>query len=239
MSLAVVTGAGQGIGRAIAVRLAAEGYEVVAVDVDAERAARTASLTGGRAATCDVAEAGAVAALADGLRDVEVLVNNAGIWRLGGFLDATASGIEEVIRVNLLGTALCCHAFAPVIAGRGGGAIVNISSAAVAMAAPGTEIYPATKGAVEILTRQLALELGASQIRVNAVGPGLIVTEGTAGNYEGDKRAAREAAVPLHRVGVPEDIANAVAFLVSDQASYITGQWLHVDGGVGAGQTGR
>jgi 3-oxoacyl-[acyl-carrier protein] reductase len=221
------------------VRRAADGYEVVAVDVDAERAARTATLTGGRAATCDVAEADAVAALADELSDVEVLVNKAGIWRVGGFLDATASSIEDVIRVNLLGTALCCHALAPVIAARGGGAIVNISSSAVAMCAPGTEIYPATKGAVEILTRQLALELAGSQIRVNAVGPGLILTEGTAPNYEGGKRAAREAAVPLQRVGLPEDIANAVAFLVSDQASYITGQWLHVDGGIGAGQMGR
>ena len=238
MSLAVVTGAGQGIGRAIALRLAADGYEVVAVDLDGDRAAETAEQTGGRSAVCDVGDDLTVAALAKGMGDVEVLVNNAGIWRVGAFLDATAGDIAEVIRVNLLGTALCCHAFAPVIAGRGGGSIVNISSAAVAMCAPGTEVYPATKGAVEILTRQLALELGGSGIRVNAVGPGLILTEGSAPNYAGSKRAEREANIPLHRIGRPEDIANAVAFLVSDQASYITGQWLHVDGGIGAGRSG-
>jgi 3-oxoacyl-[acyl-carrier protein] reductase len=122
------------------------------------------------------------------------------------------------------------------MAERGGGAIVNLSSAAAVTRSPGIEVYPVSKGAVETLTGQLALELGPAGIRVNAVGPGLIVTEGTAPNYQGARRAERAQNVPLRRVGEPIDIANVVAFLVSDQASYVSGQVIYVDGGVSAGR---
>jgi 3-oxoacyl-[acyl-carrier protein] reductase len=230
----VVTGAGRGLGRAVAVRLADDGYDVVAVDIDAESAAATAAMCGGRAEQCDVADQSAVADLAARTGSVTTLVNNAGVWSYGPLLAAREDDIARVISVNLLGTLHCCRAFGPAMAAAGQGVIVNLSSLAAAMAATGVEIYPVTKGAVEMLTRQLALELGPSGVRVNAVGPGNMLTEGSAPAYEGDRLAARAATVPLRRIGTPEDIANAVAFLVSDQASYISGQVIYVDGGVSA-----
>jgi 3-oxoacyl-[acyl-carrier protein] reductase len=116
----------------------------------------------------------------------------------------------------------------------GGGVVINLSSVAAAVAATVVEVYPTTKAAIETLTRQLAQELGPSGVRVNAIGPGSMLTEGTAPAYEGDRMAQRAAMVPLRRIGTPEDIANAVSFLVSDQASYISGQVLYVDGGLTA-----
>ena len=231
---AVVTGAGRGLGRAVAVRLADDGYDVVAVDIDDESAAATAAMCGGRAEQCDVSDQSAVADLAARTGPVTTLVNNAGVWSYGPLLAAREDDIARVISVNLLGTLHCCRAFGPAMAAAGQGVIVNLSSLAAAMAATGVEIYPVTKGAVEMLTRQLALELGPSGVRVNAVGPGNMLTEGSAPAYEGDRLAARAATVPLRRIGTPEDIANAVAFLVSDQASYISGQVIYVDGGVSA-----
>lgn len=228
---AVVTGAGRGLGRAIAERLAKDGLQVAAVDLDGESAAATAAAVGGSAYRCDVADRAAVRALAAELGPVDVLVNNAGIWSYGPLIQARDEDLDRVLSVNLHGTLNCCRAFAPGMVSARQGVIINLSSLAAAMAAGGVEIYPVTKGAVEVLTRQLALELGPSGIRVNAIGPGSMVTEGTAPSYEGEKKAQRAALVPLRRVGTPEDIANAVSFLVSDQASYISGQILYVDGG--------
>jgi 3-oxoacyl-[acyl-carrier protein] reductase len=234
MGLAVVTGAGQGLGRAIAERLARDGLDIAAVDIHAEAAAATAEALGGSSYTCDVSDRASVRSLADRVGPAEVLVNNAGIWSYGPLIGARDEDIDRVISVNLLGTLNCCRAFAPAMAAAGRGVIVNLSSLAAAMAAGGVEIYPVTKGAVEVLTRQLAQELGPSGIRVNAIGPGSMVTEGTAHAYEGERLAQRAAMVPLRRVGTPEDIANAVGFLASDQASYISGQIIYVDGGVSA-----
>ncbi len=234
MGVALVTGAGRGLGRAIAERLARDGLSVVAVDLDGESAAVTASSVGGQSYSCDVSDRAAVRQLASQVGPIEVLVNNAGIWTYGSVIAATDEDIDRVMAVNLLGTLNCCRAFAPAMASAGRGAIVNISSLAAAMAAPGVEIYPITKAAVEALTRQLAQELGPTGIRVNAVGPGSMLTEGTAPAYEGELKAKRAATVPLRRIGTPTDIANAVAFLVSEEASYISGQTLYVDGGVSA-----
>jgi 3-oxoacyl-[acyl-carrier protein] reductase len=206
------------------------------VDIDRESAEATASMVDGTAHRCDVGDADAVRALAGEVGPVDILINNAGIWRYGPILDASETDLGDVLRVNLLGTVHCCQAFAPGMADRGGGAIVNLSSAAAAMHASGVGIYPASKGAIELLTQQLAVELGPQSIRVNAVGPGLIVTEGTAANYEGDRQRQRAQAVPLQRVGEPTDIANVVAFLVSEQSSYVSGQVIYVDGGVTAGR---
>jgi 3-oxoacyl-[acyl-carrier protein] reductase len=116
----------------------------------------------------------------------------------------------------------------------GGGAIVNLSSAAALTGAAGVEIYSASKGAIEVLTRQLSGELGPVGIRVNAIAPGLIVTEGTAKNYESGKSDQRSNAVPLRRVGTAADIASVVSFLVSDDSSYVSGQVIAVDGGLTA-----
>ncbi|HET6812272.1 MAG TPA: SDR family oxidoreductase [Acidimicrobiales bacterium] len=234
MKVALVTGAGRGLGRAIAGRLAVDGYEVVAVDIDAEAAAGAAAALGGRSYPCDVADRSAVTALAEQVGPVHVLVNNAGIWTYGSVIDAADADVDRVLAVNLGGTLNCCRAFAPGMVAAGGGVIVNLSSLAAAMAAPVVEVYPVSKGAVETLTRQLALDLGPKGIRVNAVGPGSMLTEGTAPAYEGERMAQRAALVPLRRIGTPEDIANAVGFLVSDQASYISGQILYVDGGASA-----
>jgi 3-oxoacyl-[acyl-carrier protein] reductase len=234
MGLALVTGAGRGLGRAIAGRLAADGYEVAVVDIDGDAAEATAAELGGRAHRCDVADRDAVRALAEDVGTVEVLVNNAGIWTYGSVVQAADVDVDRVMAVNLIGTLNCCRAFAPGMVAAGRGVIINLSSLAAAMSATAVEVYPVTKSAVEALTRQLALELGPSGIRVNAIGPGSMLTEGTAPAYEGERMAQRAALVPLRRIGTPEDIANAVGFLVSDQASYISGQVLYVDGGASA-----
>jgi 3-oxoacyl-[acyl-carrier protein] reductase len=231
-----VTGAGRGLGRAIAGRLCSDGHQIVAVDIDRASAEAAAVALGGTARECDVRDLAAVQAVAADVGPVDILVNNAGIWRFGPLMEAAAESIDDVLRVNLLGTLHCCQAFVPGMAERGGGAIVNLSSAAAVTRSPGIEVYPVSKGAVETLTGQLALELGPAGIRVNAVGPGLIVTEGTAVNYQGARRAERAQNVPLRRIGEPIDIANVVAFLVSDQASYVSGQVIYVDGGVSAGR---
>jgi 3-oxoacyl-[acyl-carrier protein] reductase len=236
MGVALVTGAGRGLGRAIAKRLSADGHVVRAVDIDRASAEETAAMVGGTGHHCDVGDAEAVRALADEIGRVSILINNAGIWRFGPVLEASESDLSDVLRVNLLGTVHCCQAFSTGMAEGGGGAIVNLSSAAAAMHASGVGIYPASKGAIELLTQQLAVELGPRSIRVNAVGPGLIVTEGTAANYEGDRQRERARAVPLKRVGEPADIANVVAFLSSDQSSYVSGQVIYVDGGITAGR---
>ena len=231
MSTALVTGAGQGLGRAIAIRLAADGHRVVAVDIDETRAVQTAATVGGSGHRCDVGDREAVQVLADEVGPVDILINNAGIWRFGPVLEASATDLDDVLRVNLLGTVNCCQAFAP---GMVGGAIVNLSSAAASMRSPGVGIYPAAKGAIEVLTMQLAGELGPRGIRVNAIAPGLIMTEGTSANYSGGRQDERASAVPLRRVGDPADIANVVSFLVSDQAAYVSGQVIAVDGGLTA-----
>jgi 3-oxoacyl-[acyl-carrier protein] reductase len=234
MGTAVVTGAGQGLGRAIATRLAADGFRVAAVDLDGDKAAATAAAIGGDAYTADVSDADAIRSLAATIGNAEVLINNAGIWAYGPLLDGPAEDIERVLSVNLGGTLNCCRAFVPGMVAAGGGAIVNLSSAAAAMAATVVQAYSISKGAIETLTRQLAQDLGPQGVRVNAIGPGSMLTEGTAPSYEGELKAQRAQVVPLRRIGTPEDIANAVGFLVSEQASYITGQILYVDGGVTA-----
>ena len=145
----------------------------------------------------------------------------------------------DVVNVNLLGTLWCVQAFAPGMAGRGGGAIVNLSSGAARMHSPGTGIYPATKNAIEALTVQLAVELGPLRIRVNAVAPGSILTEATAKILGPGERADRERTIPAGRLGRPEDISEAVGYLTSGAARYVTGQVLYVDGGLTSGRATR
>jgi 3-oxoacyl-[acyl-carrier protein] reductase len=239
MGVALVTGAGRGLGRATARRLAEDGHRLVCVDLDGDAAQSAADEVGGTAHRCDVSDKKAVEALAGAVGTIDILINNAGIWRFGPLLSMSVEDTQAVLGVNLLGPLYCSQAFVPGMAEAGGGAIVNLSSAAAATRSPGIGIYPVTKGAIETLTKQMSLEWGPLGIRVNAVGPGLIVTEGTAHNYEGEARARRAQSVPLRRSGDPPDIAAAVAFLASPAAGYISGQVLYVDGAVTAGQLAR
>jgi 3-oxoacyl-[acyl-carrier protein] reductase len=239
MGVALVTGAGRGLGRATARRLAEDGHRLVCVDLDGDAAQSAADEVGGTAHRCDVSDKEAVEALAGAVGTIDILINNAGIWRFGPLLSMSVEDTQAVLGVNLLGPLYCSQAFVPGMAEAGGGAIVNLSSAAAATRSPGIGIYPVTKGAIETLTKQMSLEWGPLGIRVNAVGPGLIVTEGTAHNYEGEARARRAQSVPLRRIGEPLDIAAAVAFLASPAAGYISGQVLYVDGAVTAGQLAR
>lgn len=231
MPTAVVTGAGNGIGRAISRRLAAGGCDVIVVDRDAEAARDTAEGIGGRALACDVSDEHSVAELAAAIESVDVLVNNAGIWRSATLDDSTAADIDDVLGTNVRGTWLVTRALAPKF-GPDGGAIVNLASVLAEVGGAGRGIYPASKAAVVALTKQMAAEYAGRKLRVNAVGPGLVLTEGTAGEF-GDPglQDAIGAAMPLGRLGTPDDIAAAVAFLASEAAGYITGQVLYVDGG--------
>ena len=234
---AVITGAGQGLGRAIAKRLAADGLEIVALDLDGERASATADACGGTWRQLDVRDPAAVTAAAAEVGPVDVLVNNAGIWHKRSLAASSQEHLQDVVDVNLMGVVHCTKAFAGALAEGEAPCIVNLSSGAAATSSPNLGTYPATKAAVESLTRQWALEL--APVRVNAVGPGMIVTEGTAENYEGKAGELRALAVPLGRVGAPDDVADVVGFLVGPNARYVSGQVIYVDGGLSAGMLGR
>lgn len=223
--IALVTGAGRGLGSAIADRLRADGFEVAGIDIDG--AAGTA--------VCDVTDHAAVDAFIASLPSAPVaVVNNAGVVRFGSLLDVSAVEFRRVVDVNLIGTFLVARVAARRMVAEGvGGSIVNITSINGVSPGLNSGAYGSTKAAVALLTRQMALEWGAYGIRVNAVAPGLIDAGMSEQIYaDPDARAARSTRVPLGRLGTSDDIAAAVAFLLSDQAAYVTGTELIVDGGV-------
>jgi NAD(P)-dependent dehydrogenase (short-subunit alcohol dehydrogenase family) len=239
---ALVTGASRGIGRAIALRLALDGIPI-AVNYNENQAAAQQVVesilnAGGRACAlqADTGNPDAVAQMfaeaQSRLGPISILVNNAGILRRGNIDTYNPANMSDMLRTNLDGVIHCTRAAAVSMRNANDGRIVNISSiAAHGTAAPGTTWYAATKAAVETLTRRFALELGPSNIRVNAVAPGFILTDMVdPANREATIQTMAAKAM-LGRVGHPEDIADAVAFLVSDQARFITGQILTVDGG--------
>ena len=236
MGVAVVTGAGRGLGRATAERLRRDGFDVIAVDRDAAAAQATAAAIDGEWRQCDVTDWASVDALAASIDRCDALVNNAGIWHFHSLLDSTPEQIDSVLAVNITGVLSCSRALVPKMIEVGGGSIVNLSSGAAWTNSPGVGVYPATKAAVISLTKQMAIEWGEHGVRANAVGPGLIVTEGTQQNYQGERRAERAKNIPMRRVGEPRDIADVISFLCSDDARYVSGQTIYVDGGVTAGR---
>lgn len=247
--VAFVTGAGSGLGRAIALRLASDGFTVAVTDVDGERGATVATdieASGGRASflECDVGDAGSVGTARDGAVElfggIDCLVNNAGFDRPDFFLQTDPGSWEPLLRVNLIGVLNCTHALAPVIAERcresGYGRIVSIASDAGRVGSLGEAVYSAAKGGVIAFTKSMARELARDGVTVNAVCPGPAdtpMTEAISSTELGRKMMERMVAVtPLRRLGDPAEVAAAVAYLAGDEARFITGQALSVSGGL-------
>jgi len=240
----VVTGAAQGLGRAFARDLAARGWHVAVTDLNGDRASQVAkqiAQKGGtaRAFTCDVSDPSQVADLAMAVKEqlgtAVGLVNNAAIFstlRMGPFEDIDPDTWDRVLRVNVTGAFLMCQAFIPAMREEGYGKVVNISSATVLTGRPGYLHYVTSKAALIGLTRALASEVGEHGITVNAITPGSTATEIERETITAEQRQAMAAATALRRVQVPADLVGAVAFLLSSDSDFITGQTLNVDGGL-------
>lgn len=234
---ALVTGAGSGIGRAIAHRLADEGYAVIVADRSAKGAEETvAQLTAkgqtARAAVLDITDATATQVLIDGIENFGVLVNNAGIFNTRDFDALTAEDFRQMYEINTIGMFTLSQQAARVLPE--GGRIVNLCSRA-AFGARNYAHYVASKAGVAGLTKAMALELAAKQITVNAIAPGVIATDMLLERAEGLEGLRVQQ--PTGKLGAPEDIAHAVAFFADPRASFITGQILLVDGGRSVGGT--
>lgn len=238
--VAIVTGAARGIGEAIALTLAREGADVVVTDVDLEGAQRVAQEIEGlgrkaKAIQADVSQREAVQRLVSEavsvFGQIDILVNNAGIIRRGTFVEHSSQDWEKVLGVNLGGTFNCTQEVVPLMIQQGGGKIINISSVVGKMgdiaSAPS---YGTSKGAINTFTKSLARELAPYGINVNAVAPHAIETD-MSREWSEEKRRQIVEAIPLKRLGKPEEVAEAVAFLASDGAGFITGQILDINGG--------
>jgi NAD(P)-dependent dehydrogenase (short-subunit alcohol dehydrogenase family) len=237
--VALVTGAARGIGLATAKRFLADGWRVALLDID------DATLKGSHAALsnsgtviaihCDVADATgvaqALAMVAEKFGRLDALVNNAGIAIFKPILDVTYDDWSRVLAINLTGPFLCAQAAAPLMRDSGGGAIVNITSISGLRASTLRAAYGTSKAGLAHLTQQQAVELASLGIRVNAVAPGPVDTAMAKAVHTPEIRAAYHQAIPLNRYGLEQELAEAIFFLCSDRASYITGQTLAVDGG--------
>ena len=242
--VAVVTGGARGIGLAIARRFVQEGARVVLADIDERAGSLEAKRLGASArfVACDVADAAQVARMVDAARtaftgDVDILVNNAGIVHDAEFLDLKEEDFDRVLRVNLKGYFLASQAVGrrmveQIRAGRKPGTIVNLSSINAVVAIGNQVPYCVTKGGIAQLTRSTALALAPHGIRVNAIGPGSVMTEmlaAVASDIEARRRMMSRT--PLMRFAEPEEVASVAVFLASDDASYMTGETVTVDGG--------
>ena len=238
--VAVVTGAGRGLGEAIALRFAAEGAAVLVNDMDEQTAQRTVEQivrSGGRAAARvgSVTDERVVRALMDdALRaygSLDILVNTAGITRDKLLRDMTTEDWDAVLDLNLRATFLCCKHATPHMVSKGWGRVINMSSRAH-LGNKGQVNYSASKAGVIGLTRSLSLELGKFGVTANCIAPGIIATPGVTSLPHYDRLVERVApTLPIPRLGKPEDVAGVAAFLASDDAEYITGETIHVSGG--------
>lgn len=236
--IVIVTGAGHGIGRAVAERFAAEGAKVVVNEIDQNRASeviRGIETAGGIAVPVvgDISTTAVVDALfkttLERFGPVDVLVNNAGLITMARhFLEADEAWWDRVLNVNLRAAFLCSLRAAHVMARRRSGVIINMSSGGATRAHRGNVAYDASKGGIEAMTRAMALDLAPYGVRVNAVVPGLIRTY----DIDDDTAAERGQVVPMGRLGSPEDLAGPTVFLATDDARYMTGSTVVVDGGV-------
>jgi NAD(P)-dependent dehydrogenase (short-subunit alcohol dehydrogenase family) len=239
--VAVVTGAGSGIGLATAHRLAAEGATVVAVDVDRETGAAAAAAVGGEFVCCDVSSEPEVAALFAGVRErhgrLDVAFNNAGISppEDDSILTTGLDAWERVLRVNATSVYLCCRHAIPIMLEHGSGSVINTASFVAVLGSATSQIaYTASKGGVLAMTRELGVQFARQGVRVNALCPGPVATPLLNELFAADpERAARRLVhVPMGRFAEPAEIAAAVAFLASDDASFITASTFLVDGGI-------
>lgn len=242
--VAIVTGAGKplGIGHAIAERFGIEGAHVAVNDIDAAAASDTAAHIGSAGGTAiavpaDVSAEDQVASMvATTIAEfgrIDILVNNAGLVSpMVHFLEADSAWWHRIIDVNLTGTFLCCHAVGKIMAKQGSGSIINLSSGGATRAHRAFAAYDASKGGIEALTRAMALDLGPYGVRTNCLMPGSIDTDG----LDDEARTYRGENIPLNRIGDPVDMAGPAVFLASDDAAYVSGHVLQVDGGMLAQQ---
>ncbi|MDD9920985.1 MAG: SDR family oxidoreductase [Boseongicola sp.] len=237
-SIALVTGGAQGIGYACAEALKAGGHKIILADINAEGVEKAALSLGAEAGfACDMGDPSAVLAMFDDIEakfgPVSILVNNAGVAMPGDFLTYDLEAFERVMDINVKGVFVATQRAArSMVEHKIEGAIVNMSSINAQVAIPSIPAYCASKGGVMQLTKSSALALAPHNIRVNAVGPGSIDTEMLAGvNANPDAMKMIMSRTPLQRLGGAKEIADAVAFLCSDKASYITGETIYVDGG--------
>jgi len=238
--VAVVTGASKGIGAAIAKQLAAAGATVVvgyaSSKEGAEKTVADITARGGKAVAvkASVPDEAEIAALFDTVKKqygkIDILVNNAGVYEFSPLEGVSVEHYHRQFNTNVLGVLLTTRAALPLFP-PSGGSVVNVSSVVSTLAPAMTSVYSGTKGAIDSITRSLAKELAPRRIRVNAVNPGLVRTEGSAGFANGDFEKGAIAATPLGRIGEPDDIAPPAVFLASEEARWITGETLYVSGG--------